>query len=144
LAISSSGGHWAQLLRLSEAFEGHDVVFATTQRDCSSQVPGHRFHVIPDATRWNKARLVLLFLRVISIVVAEKPDVVISTGAAPGCFALYVGRCLGAKTIWLESLANVRKYSLSTKLVKPVAGLYLTQWHHMSRPEGPYYKGSLL
>ena len=53
LAIASGGGHWVQLLRLRAAFEGHDVVFATVDRRYAAQVPGHRFHVFNDATRWQ-------------------------------------------------------------------------------------------
>ncbi|MFQ5463994.1 MAG: UDP-N-acetylglucosamine--LPS N-acetylglucosamine transferase, partial [Phycisphaerae bacterium] len=54
LAISSGGGHWIELLRLIPAFEGHTTVFATVDAGYKSDVPGYRFCVIPDATRWNK------------------------------------------------------------------------------------------
>jgi hypothetical protein len=31
LAVASGGGHWVELIRLSPAFEGHVVVFATVE-----------------------------------------------------------------------------------------------------------------
>ncbi len=143
LAISSSGGHWTQMLRLAPAFEGHDVVYVTTQSESRNQVPCNRFYTVPNATRWNKARLVLLFFCVLWIVVKERPNVILSTGAAPGYFALMCGRLVGARTIWLESIANAEKFSLSTKLAKSFADLWLTQWPHMAAPDGPYYRGSV-
>src|SRR5678816_2403453 len=92
LAVASSGGHWAQLLRLRSAFEGHEAVFVTTQSDSRGDVASHRFHCIPDANRNSKLRMVLLMLRTFLVVLRERPDVVVSTGAAPGYFALRFGR----------------------------------------------------
>jgi UDP-N-acetylglucosamine:LPS N-acetylglucosamine transferase len=144
LAVASSGGHWAQLLRLRSAFEGHEAVFVTTQSDSRGDVASHRFHCIPDANRNSKLRMVLLMLRTFLVVLRERPDVVVSTGAAPGYFALRFGRLFGARTLWLESIANAEELSLSTKLVRPYADLLLTQWPHLARPEGPHYRGSVL
>jgi UDP-N-acetylglucosamine:LPS N-acetylglucosamine transferase len=144
LAVASSGGHWAQLLRLRPAFDGHQVVFVTTQPDSRGDVAAHRFHCVPDANRNNKLRVLLLMLRTFLVVLCERPDVVVSTGAAPGYFAIRFGRLLGARTLWLESIANAEELSLSTKLVRPYADLLLTQWPHLARPEGPHYRGSVL
>lgn len=144
LAVASSGGHWAQLLRLRSAFEGHEAVFVTTQSDSRGDVASHRFHCIPDANRNSKLRMLLLMLRTFLVVLRERPDVVVSTGAAPGYFALRFGRLFGARTLWLESIANAEELSLSTKLVRPYADLLLTQWPHLARPEGPHYRGSVL
>jgi UDP-N-acetylglucosamine:LPS N-acetylglucosamine transferase len=144
LAVASSGGHWTQLLRLRPAFGDHEVVFATTQDDSRSEVPGQRFRLLPDANRHSRWRGLALILRTLMIVLLERPDVVISTGAAPGYFAIRFGRYIGARTLWLESIANAEEFSLSTQLVRPYADLMLTQWPHLARPEGPFYRGSVL
>ena len=144
LAVASSGGHWMQLLRLRPAFAGHEVVYVTTQPDSRSEVAPDRFHYVPDANRKSKLRVLLLMLRTLLVVLRERPDVVISTGAAPGYFAIRFGRLLGARTLWLESIANVEELSLSTKLARPYADLLLTQWPHLAQPEGPHYRGSVL
>lgn len=144
LAVASSGGHWTQLLRLRPAFEGHDVVFATTQADSRAELPQHRVHILPDANRHSKLRVLRLMLATLLLVLRERPDVVISTGAAPGYFAIRFGSYVGARTLWLESIANAEEYSLSTLLVKPYANLVLTQWPHLAKPDGPFYRGSVL
>jgi hypothetical protein len=74
----------------------------------------------------------------------EKPDIVISTGAAPGYLALRLGRLINAKTIWLDSIANVDQLSLSGLRVGRYADLWLTQWPHLAKPEGPHYGGSVI
>lgn len=141
LAVSSSGGHWSALLRLAPAFEGHEVVYVTTQKDSQRQVASNRFYVIPDANRDKLLRLLFLMISVLYIVLRERPDVVISTGAAPGYFALRFGRWVGARTLWLDSIANAERLSLSGKIVEPYADLWLTQWPHLATPKGPFYRG---
>ncbi len=144
LAISSGGGHWVQLLRLRPAFTDCDMTFATVSDAYRVEVPGHRFHRIRDATRWNRFGLVLQALQVAWVLLRERPDVVVSTGAAPGYFAMRFGKWLGICTIWIDSIANVERLSMTGELVRPYADLWLTQWDHLARPEGPRYLGAVL
>src|SRR5436190_17592926 len=126
LCISSGGGHWVELLRVLPAFAGCEVVFATVQREYAALVPGHRFHLINDATRWNRIALLIMAMRILWILLRERPDVIITTGAAPGYFALRLGRWLGARTVWLDSIANGEELSMSGRLAGRFADLWLT------------------
>jgi UDP-N-acetylglucosamine:LPS N-acetylglucosamine transferase len=130
-------------LRVLPAFEGAELVCASVHADCAEDVPGSRLHVVTDANQWERLRTLRLALEMLVIVLRERPQVVVSTGAAPGFFALLFGRLLGARTIWLDSLANVDRVSLSGRMVRPFAGLWLTQWPELARPEGPEYAGSV-
>ena len=78
------------------------------------------------------------------VVLRERPDVVITTGAALGVVALRVGRLLGARTVWLDSIANVDHVSMSGEHVKRFADLYLTQWQHLESADGPFFRGAVL
>lgn len=144
LAISSGGGHWVQLLHLRAAFADCEVAFATVSRQYRVEVPDHRFYTIRDATRWNKCALVLQALQIACILLWERPDVVISTGAAPGYFAIRFAKWMGRRTIWVDSIANVDCLSMTGELVRPYADLWLTQWDHLARPDGPRYLGAVL
>jgi UDP-N-acetylglucosamine:LPS N-acetylglucosamine transferase len=144
LAVSSSGGHWTQLQRLVPAFDGYDVVFVTVDESYRCLVPENRFCAVGDASRWNKFRLLSVAAKVAWIVYKEKPDIVVSTGAAPGYFAMLFGHLLGARTIWVDSLANIERLSLSGRLAGKHADLWLTQWPHLAKPEGPQYAGAVL
>lgn len=132
LAVSSGGGHWVELLRLMPAFDGADVAFVTVQNEYRDDVKGHRFYTVNDATRWNKAAMALMALRIATIVLKERPDVVITTGAAPGYFALRFAKMIGARTVWLDSIANVDELSMSGQIAGRVADLWLTQWPHLA------------
>lgn len=144
LAVSSGGGHWVELLRVTPAMAGAEVAYVTVQRDYVHDVAGARFYAVNDATRWNKAAVLVMAMRLLLIMFRERPDVVLTTGAAPGYFALRFGRWLGAKTIWLDSIANAEELSMSGRIAGRHADLWLTQWRHLASDEGPEYAGAVL
>lgn len=143
LAVASGGGHWVQLRRLSKAFEQHTTTWLTTNKEYSKEVNGDCF-VVKDANLWNKPGLALMFLQVAWILIKVRPKVIITTGAAPGFAAIVLGRLLGAKTIWLDSIANAETLSTSGKKIRRWADVWLTQWEHLAKPDGPYYWGSVV
>ena len=144
LAVASGGGHWVQLRRLAPAFEGCDLTYVTVEKSYRDEVDDAPVRIVLDATRWNKIKLVLMMLQIIWIVLLSRPDVVVSTGAAPGFFALRFASLLGKKTVWIDSIANVEVVSLSGQKIGPHASLWLTQWEHLAEPGGPEYRGSVL
>ena len=135
LAVSSGGGHWVELLRLMPAFDGAEVAFVTVNEAYRHDVEGHRFYAVNDATRWSKAAMAVLAARLAGIIVREKPDFVVTTGAAPGFLAIRLGKMIGARTVWLDSLANVDELSMSGRLAGKFADLWLTQWPHLAKNE---------
>ena len=144
LAIASGGGHWVQLLRMRQAFADRDVAFCTVRDGYRAEIGDARFHVVPDANRWDKLGLVRTAWAVLRVVMGERPDIVVSTGAAPGLFGIAFGKLLGARTIWVDSIANAETLSLSGRQARRFADLWLTQWPHLAADDGPFYKGSVL
>jgi UDP-N-acetylglucosamine:LPS N-acetylglucosamine transferase len=144
LAVSSGGGHWVELIRLSPAFEGCEVVFATVDNAYRCDAGTARFYTIRDVTRWNKVRWIQTFVKLAYIILRERPHVVLSTGALPGYFSLRLAKWFGARTIWVDSIANVEELSMSGKKIGNYADLWLTQWPQLARPGGPLYRGAVL
>jgi UDP-N-acetylglucosamine:LPS N-acetylglucosamine transferase len=132
LAVASSGGHWVQLSRLRPAFAEHDVAYLTTDPGHRSEVGGARFYYVEDANRWEKLKLARSAVKILWVLLRERPDVVISTGAAPGYLALRCAGVLGARTVWVDSIANVDELSLSGRMASSKADLCLTQWAHLA------------
>ena len=157
LAVSSAGGHWVQLQRMRTAWVGCDVTYMTTKEEYRSHIMSDamsrgeetpRFYCIQAATRWQKHLLVLQLIQIIWVLIKERPQIVISTGAAAGYFALRIGKILGARTIWVDSVANAEELSLSGSKVGKYADLWLTQWPHLANGESatksPSYAGAVL
>lgn len=141
MAVASGGGHWVQLQRVMPAFEGHDVTFVTINPTYKADVPGERVLIVRDSTRWNKLGLIILGFQILLSLIRIRPHIVVSTGAAPGFMAIVLGRLLGAKTVWLDSIANVEEVSMSGRMVRRWAVLWLTQWPHLATADGPKYAG---
>lgn len=144
LAISSGGGHWVQLNRLRPAFDGCDLTFATVKESYRTQIKDAKFTVIPDANRSTKLQLLKSAYSIFRTIWKIKPDVVISTGAAPGYFAIRIGNLFKAKTIWVDSIANAETLSLSGQKAGKHADLWLTQWPDLAKEGGPQYAGNVL
>lgn len=144
LAISSRGGHWLELLRLNKVWADQDVFFITNDPQLRHYISSDsHFSTVIDASMDNKVGLLLLAAQVLWKVIRIRPDVIISTGAAPGYFAVFWGKLLGAKTVWVDSIANAEELSLAGKKVGKFADVWLTQWPELEKPKGPYYKGSV-
>ncbi len=144
LFISSSGGHWIEMRRLEAAFEGFDKYYISTDPSYYQAITEGKFYAVPDASMWNKFRLLGQAIKILLLLIYIRPNIVISTGAAPGFFGLLFAKKMRIKTIWVDSLANVEQLSLSGQKVKPYADLWLTQWEHLSTPNGPYFYGAVL
>ena len=144
LAIASGGGHWQQLMLMRPAFEHHNVLYLTTLTGLPEQFGASPAKIIPDCNRNEKWAMVKTALALVWIMITTRPHVVISTGALPGVMALALGRLTGAKTIWVDSVANAEEMSMSGKLARRVAHLWLSQWEHVAEAAGAEYAGAVL
>lgn len=145
LAIASGGGHWVQLLRLRPAFAGCHVIFATTKSSYECDVDkDDEFRVVPDCNRWDKWKLIKGAFSILKLIVTEQPDVVISTGAAPGFLAIRIAKFIGKKTIWVDSIANAEELSLSGQKAKSYCDVWITQWEHLAAVNGPNFYGNVI
>lgn len=153
MVVASAGGHWVQLMRLRKAWDGLQVTYLSTEPGLADIVkmmardegnPAPKFASVTDANLSKKLHLLLQFVEVFLAVLRYRPDVIITTGAAPGYFALRIGKLLGARTIWIDSMANAEKLSKSGQEVRKYADLWLTQWEHLTRSEGPHFMGRVL
>jgi UDP-N-acetylglucosamine:LPS N-acetylglucosamine transferase len=144
LAVSSGGGHWVELRRIRAAFAGLEVVYASTDPSAAAGLDA-RHHVIRNVTRRDRLGFAVVLWQLLRILARERPDVVVTTGAAPGLMALAAAKLLfGARTIWIDSIASAATMSLSARLARPVADAWLVQWPHLAQPEGPEFWGAVL
>jgi UDP-N-acetylglucosamine:LPS N-acetylglucosamine transferase len=130
---ASGGGHTSQLLKISQSWNGHQTFCVTTTKVVSEQLRKFgNIYVVGESNRRHPIRVIKVMIRCFKIVLSEKPNVVISTGAAAGCIMCFLGRLFGAKIVWLDSITNINRISLSGKLVRHIADLFLVQWPHLT------------
>ncbi|WP_409994598.1 MULTISPECIES: hypothetical protein [Pirellulaceae] len=102
-------------------------------------VDGFKFRVVTEASRDTKFRMVLMSLQVLWILLRVRPSVIVTTGAAPGFMAIWLGRRLGIRTLWVDSIANAEELSMSGQLAVKHADKILTQWEHLSSDRIEYH-----
>lgn len=139
LAVASIGGHWVQLLRIAKPLErNYEVVYMSTHPKCKSMVGNHNFHTIMDFSRWNAWKMVPASFNILFFLLKEHPDAIITTGAAPGLLSIILGRMIGIKTIWIDSVANVQTMSGCGKLARKFANYVYTQWPGLATAQVHY------
>jgi UDP-N-acetylglucosamine:LPS N-acetylglucosamine transferase len=134
------------LLKLAESWNGYETFCVTTTevvRDKLSKFGG--VYVVGECNRQQPLRVVKVLLRCIRIAFRERPDVVISTGAAAGCILCFLCKMYGAKVVWIDSVTNVERISLSGRMVRHIADLFLVQWPELaSRYKRVEYVGAII
>lgn len=144
LAVSSGGGHWEELVLLRDALDGFDVTYATTDPQLLQRAGVEQGHILPDCNRDSPLRALHGVIEAFRLIRRLRPDWVLSTGAAPGFFCIVAGRLFGARTIWLDSVANAERMSMCGSLSRWCADLCLVQWRHLASGRRPSFFGSLL
>ena len=144
LAVASGGGHWEQLMLLRDTLENYDVRFATTDPEIALQRGIKNAETLPDCNQNTPLKAALCAIISVRIILKHRPNIVLSTGAAPGYFCLLAGRLIGAKTLWIDSVANGEELSRCGKLSKRTAHECLTQWEHLADGNTVKYRGAVL
>lgn len=135
LAAASLGGHWIQLLRLTAGMHRREcrVDYLSTHDRCATMIPrGSRFFRLGDFSRTDSWRLFPALWRAIRIVRRLHPDVVVSTGAAPGLVTIIAARLCGVRAVWVDSIANVEQLSMCGRLASRIASETYTQWPQLA------------
>jgi len=145
LALASSGGHWMQLLRITKPLENiFEICYVSTLYDREQSVNGQHFYIINDFNRTNTIKVLTVFIQALKIIRSENPDIIITTGAAPGLVMVFTGWLLRKKTIWIDSLANVQKLSLSGRIASLFVSRIYTQWKELQRNGKIFFAGNVL
>ena len=144
VAVASGGGHWGEMRRILPALDGLEVVYASVDADLDPDLAPARYYRVRNVSRHDRLGFAVALWQCARLMWRERPEVVISTGAAPGLVALAVAKLFRSRTVWIDSIANTKRLSLSGRLARPVADAWLVQWPHLARPGGPDYWGAVL
>jgi UDP-N-acetylglucosamine:LPS N-acetylglucosamine transferase len=138
LAVSSPGGHWVQLCRLLPVFSKYEVVYACTYEKTTELNSSDKYYIIGDISRDTISRVFNVIAGLVTILKKERPTHVFTTGALPGLITIIIARFFGAKTIWLDSIANSEEISMSGKIASYFSNHCFTQWEHLANSRIKY------
>jgi len=131
--VASSGGHLLQLVSLKATWEVHERFWITfPQDDARVLLDGERVFWAYYPTNRNLTNLMKNLWLAWRVVRRERPDAIISTGAGVAVPFLWVGRLLGIRTVYIESLTRIKRLSLSGRLVYPWVHRFFVQWPELA------------
>lgn len=127
--VASAGGHLTQLLKLTDSWQQYEAIYVSTVDVVTQKLRQlGRTYIVGECNRQHPFKTLKVLFRCLWLVFKERPDVVISTGAAPGFLLSIIAKLFGAKVVWLDSVANTKKLSVSGRIIRPFADLILSQW----------------
>ena len=141
--VSSCGGHLTEVRCLRPVYEAHEHFYVLNDR---AQLPpdmqGRTQFITHSERDW---RFLLNLWEAFRILRAERPDVILSTGAGPVVPFAIVGKLLfGTKVIFVETITRIDAPSLTGRIMYRMADDFYYQWESL-RPFFPKarYGGAL-
>jgi len=136
---SSPGGHLTEMSFLEPLFKKYDHFFVTAEGpNTASLQKREKVYLVVNSKR-NPLKLVKNFFQSFRVLLKEKPDVIISTGAGVAVPTCFLGKFMGSKIIFIESFCRIENPAFSSKLVYPISDLFIVQWKRMLK----YYPRSV-
>jgi len=129
LLVCQPGGHLSELLALEQLWCARDRAWFTLHSaDTESTLAGERVFYGFGPTPRSLFRLALNTVVAAVILLRLRPRWIVTTGAALAVPTAWIGRALGAKTIYIECAGRISGVSLSMRLIAPVAHSLYVQW----------------
>lgn len=129
MLVCSPGGHLAQLERLLDAFDGHELSLVTyhSPRDPQPISGVSNTYLVPyiGTSPMRLVRAMPTFLRALY---RQRPQVLVSTGSEIAIVLFFLAKLVGTKTLYIESLSRVRSRSGTGRIVYHVADRFFVQW----------------
>jgi len=146
--ISSSGGHFEQLLMLRKLEKNNDIFIVTEKTKYNKNDKKIKYFVM----QVNRKeilfifKMMCIFIKSLYIYFKEKPDVIISTGVLAAIPMMFIGHIFKKKVIYIESFAKISSPTMTGKLIykKHIADQFYVQWESMLEfyPDA-IYKGGI-
>ena len=119
---------------LKPFWQDHDRFWVTfNKEDARSVLEGERMIPCYFPTNRSLKALVINSRLAWKTLRKEKPDLIISSGAAVAVPFFWLGKLFGAKTIYMEVFDRIDKPTLTGKLVYPVTDTFIVQWEEMKQ-----------
>ena len=132
--VGSSGGHLTHLYMLKPFWQDKERFWVTfNKEDANSILEGELvYHCYYPTNRSLKALLINTRLAW-KVLRKERPDVIVSSGAAVAVPFFYLGKLFGMKTVYIEVFDRIDKPTMTGKMVYPVTDRFIVQWEEMKQ-----------
>lgn len=132
--VGSSGGHLTHLTMLKPFLKNKKRFWVTFDKeDARSQLKDEKMYGCYYPTNRNLKALIKNSFLAIKIIAKERPDLIISSGAAVAVPFFYVGKLFGAKLVYIEVFDRIDKPTVTGKMVYPITDKFIVEWEEMKK-----------
>ena len=132
--VGSSGGHLTHLYMLKPFWKDKDRFWVTFDKeDARSLLDGEKFYPCYYPTNRSLKALVKNTKIAWDVLHKEKPDLIVSCGAAVAVPFFYIGKMMGAKVVYIEVFDRIDKPTMTGKMVYPIADKFVVQWDEQKK-----------
>lgn len=132
--VCSSGGHLTHMYMLKPFWENKKRFWVTFDKeDAKSILKDEKKYPCYYPTNRNLINLIRNTVVAWKVLRKEKPDLIISSGAAISVPFFYLGKLMGAKLIYIEVYDRIDHSTMSGKMVYPICDKFIVQWEEMKK-----------
>lgn len=132
--VGSSGGHLMHLYMLKPFWENKERFWVTFEKeDARSLLEGEKMYPCYYPSNRSLKALIINTFKAVKILLKEKPDLIISSGAAPAIPFFFVGKLLGTKNVYIEVFDRIDAPTISGKICYPLTDAFIVEWESMKR-----------
>lgn len=127
--VGSSGGHLTHLYMLKPFWKNKERFWVTFDKeDARSLLEGEKVYPCYYPTNRSIKALIINTFIAIKVLIKERPNLIISSGAAVAVPFFYLGKLFGAKLIYIEVFDRIDKPTMTGKMVYPIVDKFIVQW----------------
>jgi UDP-N-acetylglucosamine:LPS N-acetylglucosamine transferase len=149
--VASAGGHLQECNRLYPIFSKYEYFYITFAKEKIAKSLKGKVYIVtnPDIRnpRLGLKAVIKNFFEVLKILLKEKPDVIITSGASIAIPVCLLSKLLfNTKIIFIETISRFHKPSLTGRILYPIADLFFVQWKSLLKHYGKkaIYGGQLI
>ena len=132
--VGSSGGHLTHLYMLKPFWKDKDHFWVTFDKeDARSRLEGEKMYPCYYPTNRSLKALIKNTKIAWNVLHKEKPDLIISCGAAVAVPFFYIGKMMGAKLVYIEVFDRIDKPTMTGKMVYPIVDKFVVQWEEQKK-----------
>jgi beta-1,4-N-acetylglucosaminyltransferase len=141
MVVLGSGGHTAEMVRLTEAMGPNEYEYVVASDDPLSPgktiYPGTVHRVLNPRSRKDRSALHVALKTLVAlaqsawVVGRSRAEVIVSCGPAIAVPVMLAGKLTRKRLVFIEHSARVRSRSTTGRLLYPLVDLFLVQWPSM-------------
>ena len=126
--VSSSGGHWEQLKKLSPLAEKYDGFYVTEKTRFDASPAKYLMYQTDLKDKWMIPKMIMKSLKTRKIWYKERPDIIVTTGTLVA-YPMYLLSVLFRKRfVFIETFGRANMPTVAGRLMEKHSDLFIVQW----------------